>query len=396
MLRRQLGRYCVAMLAVTAWLPVSGLAQEDTWSGGMIYPQSMWSETYRAPYTSDAEIRDRVSSPSEPRRYSPAISIPAKTFNEYYEFLKRNKGNVFFLRILGATNDDIERLSNLDSLICLALPVCKADNFRPLTELKNLQELRVANPNLEQFKKERLLGQMESLSDLTLYNVADLRAALDLPGLEPCLSPEDPQAKGIFTLRVYAPSWNPRHRIQWPEKAKKLPNLCLLTDRIWFAYLQGQRAEIIMSRSAQDDPALASRLLKDLIEKSGFYDGRQVDEVDLTSQFKRWGKPFHQPIVTHDKTDLSPLRAFSELKYLNLEGDFYGFENLRNAPLQRVYYNMYSPTPSAQAVEVLSKHPTLLKVEKNIESATYEVMWEREQLEEPLKGEQGDDGLIPR
>jgi hypothetical protein len=62
---------------------------------------------------------------------------------------------------------------------------------------------------------------------------------------------------------------------------------------------------------------------------------------------------------------------------LNLEGDFYGFESLRDAPLESIYYVMDSPAPSDQTVEVLSKHPTLRSVRKNIESATDEVIWER-------------------
>ncbi len=161
------------------------------------------------------------------------------------------------------------------------------------------------------------------------------------------------------------------------REAQKAAELRVLTDRIWFAYLQGQRAEIIISRSAQDDPTLGSTLLKDLIENSGFYDGRQVDEVDLTSRFERPGKPFHQPIVTHDKTDISPLRAFPELKFLELLGDFYGFESLRDAPLQWIYYVERSPRPSDETVNVLSKHPTLQRVSRNIESATIEVIWER-------------------
>ncbi len=213
--------FCLAAMA--AWLPASGLAQEDT-SSGTLPCTIMWTETRVGPYSTDAVIRERGSSPSKPRRIVPAISIPAKTFNEYYELFERNKGNVYSLRILGATNDDIERLSNLDSITRLTLPVCKADDFRPLTKLKNLRELRVANPNLEQFRRERLLVQMESLSDLTLYNVSDLQAALDLPGLEPRLSLQDPQGRGLFNLRVHVSDWPPHRKIEWPEKLRKLPN----------------------------------------------------------------------------------------------------------------------------------------------------------------------------
>lgn len=255
---------------------------------------------------------------------NPSVSVPGSISRQrYYDFFEQNKEEVFRLLVLGATNDDLERLSNLDSLIRLSLPVCKVDDFRPLTRLKSLRDLGVANPNLDQFKEERLLAQMPSLSELTLYNVADLQAALDLPRLEPRLPPEAPRGKGLVTLRVHCAGWNPRDRIPWPEKLERLPNLCVLTDRIWFAYLQGRRAEVIMSRSAEDDPSLGGTLLKDLIEKSGF------------------------------------------------------FENLRDAPLEWIYYVEKSPAPSDQTVELLSKHPTLQRVVKNIESATNEVLWER-------------------
>lgn len=78
--------------------------------------------------------------------------------------------------------------------------------------------------------------------------------------------------------------------------------------------------------------------------------------------------------MTYDKTDLSPLRAFTELTQMDLEGDFCGFENLRDAPLEWIYYVEKSPAPSDQTVELLSKHPTLQRVVKNIESATDEVL----------------------
>ncbi len=45
--------------------------------------------------------------------------------------------------------------------------------------------------------------------------------------------------------------------------------------------------------------------------------------------------------------------------------------------LDKVYFDMYSPTPSAEAIEALSEHPTLRKVRKNIESATEKILWER-------------------
>jgi hypothetical protein len=81
--------------------------------------------------------------------------------------------------------------------------------------------------------------------------------------------------------------------------------------------------------------------------------------------------------VEYDATDISPLKAFSDLRHLILTGDFCGFEHLKSVPLESIDFTEKSPFPSEHAVEALSKHPTLQKVTKTIESATEEVLWER-------------------
>lgn len=360
-------------LVMASWMASAVFAQSNTYTVRTVVPQTMWTETYRSgPYTNDEQIRDVITNPAKYLRHSCPIRISSKTFNEYYEFFKQNEKDIRSLLVLGATNDDLEKLSTLDSLLSLDLPVCEADDFRPLARLNKLIVLYISNPNLQQFRQEELLGQLEALRGLTLYNVADLQAALELPGLDPAASLEQ---KGLMRLTIQSPQLNPCIRVNWPEKLEPLHEFSVVGERIFFSYVHGRRANIIIGRYRSDARTICTTLLRDVIEKSGFYDRRKVIDVDLES---RYVVPDGSYAVEYDLTDISPLKAFSDLKYLTLTGDFYGFEHLTNVPLQSIYITEMSPFPSQQALEAMSKHPTLKKVTKVIESATEKVLWQRE------------------
>jgi hypothetical protein len=214
---------------------------------------------------------------------------------------------------------------------------------------------------------------MKQLAELTLYNVADLQKALELPGLDPRSSPRTND--GLFTLIIQAPQWNPRSSLKWPRRLERLPEFCILADRIRFSYLQQQRAEIIVGRYRTDEPAICSSRLRDVVSSSGFYDNRPVVSVDLTCCYV--SRDDWQLRRTYDRTDIAHLKSFRDLKYLTLEGSFYGYESLKDVPLEWVYFTERSPFPSEQAVRILSEHPTLRRVTKNIYSATDKVLFER-------------------
>jgi hypothetical protein len=318
-----------------------------------------------------AKLQFVVSNPSKYRFHTFPIRIPSPIFNDYYELFRKNAANVRSLMVLGADNDDIQKLSTLHSLDSLALPLCRADNFGPLTELKRLLDLRIANPNLEQFREDELLRNFVSLRSLTLYHVVDLRAALELPGLEAAVSPRE---RGLKSVVLEAAEWNPKTRIDWPEKLELLRELSVLGERFRLSYGPGQGAGIIVGRHEGDAPVVCSILLKDIVKRSGFYERRKVIQLDVTS---RHIVADSQYAVVHDKTDISPLQAFPNLRYLTLEGDFYGFEELVAVPLESVYFTEMSPPPSSREVEAMSRHPTLRRVTKVIESATERVLYER-------------------
>jgi hypothetical protein len=330
----------------------------------------MWTESYRdGPLSTDKEIRREIRSPS--RSSTPRISISSEDFNEHYGFLEQNKTAVVTLRVVGATNEDIQKLSKLDSLWLLELPGCRATDFSPLVKLKKLYGLNLSNPNLQQFREERLLGKFKSLGQLTLYNVADLQAAVNLPGLKPVGSQE---AKGIHSLTIQAPHWNPATRIAWPDNLRSVERLSVLGDRVRIGCDKWQLANIYLGRFATDDPSICSTRLRDVIEESGFYDGRQVEQLDLTSEHVALERDH---AVEFDPTDIAPLKSLTGLKSLTLKGKFYGFARLKGVPLEYVHFLESSPSPSPEAVEVLSKHPTLKEVKETIESATEEILWKR-------------------
>ena len=371
---KTLFRQSCCCFVLAGWIAYAAFAEGDSDFDRPVVPQTMWTETYpKGPYTKDEQIRDVITNPAKYRRQSCRIRIPSTTFNEYFEFFKQNKANVRSLLVLGATNDDLQKLSSLDSLASLDLPVCEADDFRPLAKLHKLVVLYISNPNLTQFRQEKLLGQLDALRWLTLYNVADLQAALELPGLDPAASLQE---KGLIRLTVQSPQWDPRTRISWPEKLEPLHEFSVVGERIRFSYVQGQQANIIIGRYGSDGRTICSTMLRDVMERSGFYNRRRVIDVDLRS---RYIVPDSMYAVEYDPTDISPLREFSDLKYLTLTGDFYGFEHLKDVPLEWVHITEMSPFPSEQAIEAMSKHPTLKTVTKVIESATEKVLWRRDE-----------------
>lgn len=364
-------RWCVTMVVL---MPTTVFAQKDLYSVRTVVPSLMWTETYRAgPYSTDEQIREAVTNPSKYKQYTFPIRIPSTTFNKYIGFFKQNKANVSALLVLGATNGDIRELAALDSLVSLDLPVCKAVDFQPLGELERLVLLRVANPNLKQLEERKILCEMNSLRRLTLYNVADLQAAVELPGLDPALSPED---QGLTGLALHSSEWNPTNRIEWPRSLSGLQQFSVHGERFGMAYVSNhQYAMIDLGRHKVDDLATCSTILRDLIEKSGFFDHRKVTNFYLTSRYVVMESLY---AVEYDPTDISPLRAFSDLRHLILTGDCYGFEHLKDVPLESIDFPEASPFPSKQAVEAMSKHPTLKTVTKTIESATEKVLWRRE------------------
>jgi hypothetical protein len=360
---------CVCLsVAVPGLLQSAGIAQ-------IISYKVSTEDVYIGRYTTNERIREVVANPSKFKHFSYAISIPSKTFNEHYEFFLQNEAALLSLRVVYATNDDVQKLTDLQHLRSLSLLGCTAHDFRPLTKLKKLSGLELANPRLRQFREERLFEQLTNLRTLTLYSVSSLQEAVELPGLRPAASFEE---QGLFQLIIHAPQWNPRTRITWPRTLDSLKEFYVRGGRVSVEYDQAQRASISVSRYADDDPAICSDLLRDVIEKSGFYDRRHVTLADVRSRFERANPRLGwQPIVTHDKTDISPLEAFPGVTFLELQGDFYGFDSLKDMRLDQLYFHMDSPTPSAEALEALSEHPTLRKVRQNIESATDKILWER-------------------
>jgi hypothetical protein len=320
-------------------------------------PQNMWTETYRSgPYSTEAEIQEELESPSRFPSSSPKISILSASIDQYIDLFEEHKENVASLRVVGASNEDVVRLSEFDSLVCLALPMCEADDFRPLTKLNKLRRLSLANPNLEQFRDERLLDEMESLRSLTLYNVSNLQETLDLPGL---VSSRSFDERGLFSLVIQTSQWHPVSRIAWPQNLESLQEFSVVSERARFAYVQQQRAEIIICGD-EDNPDLQCRnILRDIIGSSGFYDDREVISLDMIS---RSGISGADGTFSYESTNISPLQVFSHLEYLTLEGDFCGYESLSHVPLVSIRYVEGSPRPSDESIENLERHPTLDRI----------------------------------
>lgn len=287
--------------------------------------------------------------------------ISQETLRKFYEEFKKHEAIFVELRVDGATNDDIQNISELSNLKKLVLDDCQADDLSPLTKLKKLESLSIHNPNMEQLRDEKLLQKMESLRELRLISVPSLQEAIDLPPPPPAPPSAPASDKGLRSIHIYAPSWD-GEPIIIPEELKQLD----------LSFACGQKGYVRLSRRGIEvrtfDPKTSEELsdnLKKLVYHSGLMENRAL--ADKTRLRIDW-------LGCRDVViDLSPLKAFSRLEYMTIDagGKYTGFANLDEVPLRSIFFDtpeLYGPTE--ENVRNLELHPTLAKLEHNFYSAS--------------------------
>ena len=145
-----------------------------------------------------------------------------RTFRECFGTLKKHEAILGALRVEGAANADIQKLSELSNLKELVLEECQADDLSPLLKLKKLETLCIHRPNMDQLRDEKLLQKMGRLRNVQLISVPSLQEAIDLP-LPPAATRSDEgySDEGLRSIRIHTPIWDGKP-ITIPEHLKHL------------------------------------------------------------------------------------------------------------------------------------------------------------------------------
>lgn len=306
--------------------------------------------------------------------------ITQKTFRECFGTLKEHEAILAALRIEGAANADIQKISELSNLKELILEECQADDLSPLLKLKKLETLCIHRPNMGQLRNEKLLQTMGRLRNVQLIAVPNLQEAIDLP-LPPVatLSDNGYGDEGLRSIRVHTPTWDGK-AITIPEHLKHLDLLfacgqkgyaCLSSPgaKIWVppdsSRWCGPRRPILEMRVPPRSAEEVNDSVRKLVHDSGLLD---------IPAFKEGTQLLILRTGCDDQViDLSPLKAFSRLKYLTIDtgGKYTGFADLDELPLKSICFDtpeLYGP--SEKNIKNLELHPTLAQLEHNFYSAS--------------------------
>jgi hypothetical protein len=306
--------------------------------------------------------------------------IEQQTFREFYDEFKKHEAIFVELRVDGATNEDIRKISELSNLKKLVLDDCEADDLSPLVKLKKLESLSIHYPNMEQLRDEKLLQKMESLRELQLISVPSLQEAIDLPLPPPAPPSAEESDKGLRSIHIYAPSWD-GEPIIIPEELKQLD----------LSFACGEKGYVRLSRRGIEvrtfSPETSEELdenLKRLVYRSGLIENRAIVN----------GTRFEIRASGDADIDISPLKAFTHLEYLTMttnggysrsiqnyrgtmhsissnKGRYRGFANLDNVPLKSILFETSDlHGPSEKNIKDLELHPTLAELEHNFYSAS--------------------------
>jgi hypothetical protein len=306
--------------------------------------------------------------------------ITQKTFRECFGTLKKHETILAALRVEGAANADIQKISELSNLKELILEECQADDLSPLLKLKKLETLCIHRPNMRQLRDEKLLQKMGRLRNVQLISVPSIQEAIDLP-LPPVatLSDEGYGDEGLQSIRIHTLTWEGK-AITIPERLKHLDLLfacgqkgyaCLSSPgaKIWVppdsSRWRGPRRPILEMRVPPRSAEEVNDSVRKLVHHSGLLD---------IPAFKEGTQLLILRTGCDDEViDLSPLKAFSRLKYLTIDtgGKYSGFANLDDVPLKAIVFNTSDlHGPSEENVKNLELHPTLAFLEHNFYSAS--------------------------
>lgn len=344
-----------------------GLATQTAMGQATFNDEEEWAKRC----LSDARIQEKLSKKRSDR--GEYLVLDSRTLDRNLGLLQKTSVNLL-LYVVEATNEDLEKVATLNSLTHLGLPVCRADDLRPLTKLKNLERLEIANPNVEQFREERLLSHWKSLRRLHLYNV-EVEIERVLTMLSSVNLASSWEEKGLCEIHIHIRNWRPDGATDW-SAVRDVWRCSAAGDRFVMAWSKEPASRFSMGSTqlvlfSHDAPGENPNTTLRRAVGTGFFNDGETTRLRLQSE-------------NEQELDLSPLKAFRVIDGLELAGKqgqnlktkFAGFEALRHAKIRTVtltYWTHWFPS----YLDELKNYPHLECVVQELDDVGFDVLWQR-------------------